>query len=223
MAVSEPKFIVLLTVANGGVRRSEYVVPYLQPPCEQQINRQNLTAAPKQMSLTFHPKEYTRLRHLFWLLVTTKALLNFEIRWSSYCHSKCTYHDYCNKHQTLELLVLSILKINVMKSEAKWILSARCSQPICSREYHHTADNFHQRNLMEQFYRGAKARSCFHIGWPSASPRSVFFHLPQTFCIATSIIPPQQPTECFFHLPLPFALLPPAFRRAQQPTKYTND
>jgi len=102
-------------------------------------------------------------------------------------------------------------------------LSPRCLQPICNREYHHTADNFHQRNLMEQFYRGAKARSCFHIGWPSASPRSVFFHLPQTFCIATSIIPPQQPTECFFHLPLPFALLPPAFRCAQQPTKYTND
>ena len=43
MAVSEPKFIVLLTVANGGVRRSEYVVPYLQPPCEQQINRENHT------------------------------------------------------------------------------------------------------------------------------------------------------------------------------------
>jgi hypothetical protein len=43
MAVSELKFIVLLTVTNGGLRRSEYVVPGLQPPCEQQINWKNLT------------------------------------------------------------------------------------------------------------------------------------------------------------------------------------
>lgn len=59
------KFIVLLTVGNGGLRRSENVVPYLQPPCERQINR----AALQQMLLTFHSEECIRFNHLFWLPV----------------------------------------------------------------------------------------------------------------------------------------------------------
>ena len=146
------------------------------------------------MPMTFHPKECIRPRHLFWLLVTTKALLNFEIRWSSYCHSKCTYHDYCNKHQTLELLVLSILKINVMKSEAKWILSARCSQPICSREYHHTADK--PKYL---FIKG--------IWWNNFT--GVLKLIP-----ASTSDGQERHLEVFsFTFHKPFALLPPSFRR----------
>jgi len=146
------------------------------------------------MPMTFHPKECIRPRHLFWLLVTTKALLNFEIRWSSYCHSKCTYHDYCNKHQTLELLVLSILKINVMKSEAKWILSARCSQPICRREYHHTAD--------EPKYLFIKG-----IWWNN------FTGVLKLDLASTSDGQALHLEVFSFTFHKPFALLPPSFRR----------
>ena len=101
------KFIVLLTVGNGGLRCSQNVVPYLQPPCERQINR-------NQLFLTFHSKECIRLCHLFWLKLL--AIFNLVAQLESIsAEISCPRYTYMALYRPIHLLWLLDM-INSLKN-----------------------------------------------------------------------------------------------------------